>query len=196
VFRRTDFVRDETDELGSGMSGVLLGATVDLLVTQVVADLVDPRTFRLGFGPWQAALSSTGMTPGPEWEASVEVLAHARSLVATLGVLDLVSLAHAHLDRPGDGDWLVMRLRGLAVTRAAGSPPASRLLSGTPVARALERSETLDFSLTEWLCCVTALLSERPAFTDEQVASFCLPTRQLVPGLEEVLNEPLVARAG
>jgi hypothetical protein len=195
VLAITGFTADETSQLHTGMSGVLLDGTQAVLTLQAVADVADQHTRLAGFGPWRAAMSPSGMVAGSDWLASAPVLATVRRLLIGLEPWEVQLLAQTYLAARDDWGGLPMRLRGWAVTSPAGAPPASELLRGTPAGAVLEASPDADDVMTELLCCMTAALSNRAHLTAAEVDRLSAPMTTLIPHLRNVLHEPITVEA-
>ncbi len=190
VLAITGMAANETPDLHRGMSGVLCEGLEAALTLQVVADVADDGLRLAGLGPWRAAASPSGMVAGPDWYACPQVLSLVRELLAPLDETRTALLAHMFVQsRDGWGD-LLMRLRGLAVTSAAGGPRVFELLSGTPVGEFLACREVLDGLLTEWVGCIAAALSHRTRFSTEEMERLWRPTGFLLPGLRHALDAP------
>lgn len=184
---------EETPVLHRGISGVLLEGTQAVLTFQTVADIADPTTRLAALGPWRAATSPSGMVAGPEWFAPAPVLTAVRNLLAPLDAMRVALLGHVHLAARDSWADLLMQLRGWAVTSPAGAPEASALLRGTPPGALLYERPDIDVLVTEWVCCMTAALSNRAHLNAEEVDRLHVPTKGLVPGLRDVLNHPVEA---
>jgi len=195
VLEITGMASEETPELHYGMSRVLLEGTEAVLTMQAVADVADRSARLAGLGPWRAATSPSGMVAGPEWFAPAPVLGAIRDLLVPLDEASAALLAHAYLVSRDSWGNLLMRLRGWAVTSPMGAPPASGLLEGTPIGLFLSQRPDIAGLLTEWICCMTAALSNRAYLTAEEVERLHVPTKWLVTGLRDALNRPVTVQS-
>jgi hypothetical protein len=207
--------RSFTDEAGSMLDEhldelvqTLFEATVTLLVSRAVADVAPQSTLLAGIGPWEAARSACGFDAGPAWHASGPIRQAVLGLLRQCDQHDLSWLTMRHnthrvelmpMDRPlveTDYAWIVMTLEGLAVTGASGCPPAAELLGADgELGQWLRSAPGVEQTLTRWALCVSTLLSERMRFSADQVSVFADPMRSLFPGLESLLNNPVVAQS-
>ncbi|MBJ8348073.1 hypothetical protein [Antrihabitans sp. YC2-6] len=173
----------------SGLSGVLTTAFAAILVATTVTDRLDEETRSAAFGPWSSARTASSMSPDPAWWAPDHVLDRISAELDDLdwqGV-DALAVAWQQLSE----DPFVMLLRGLAVTGPRGCPSASELLGGSLGGVRAAFTPDLEWTLTEFLCCATALLAERAKFDAAHVHRFCLPFASVLPNLETAMNSPL-----
>lgn len=165
----------ETAHRDAGMSGALGDAIAALLTSELVHDVAEAATRRAGLGSWQAAPSASGMVDGGEWHASPEVLQAIRAQLACLAPEEVVTLVRHQLTAHSSDDAyapLVTFLRGLSVTYPVAAPEASQFLAGTESAEFLASHPSIGHAFTEWLCWLTALISERDHLDSSSVATF------------------------
>jgi hypothetical protein len=181
-------------EQGSALLGGALDAIVSLLCVEAVADVADPEVLLAARGPvlWAPTLS-TGVAPASSWLAGEEVCATLDALVSRLSREELakVGLRHEQATKgfvtdgaPAYGE-LRARLRGWAVVTAASPPDLS--LGGT---------RYVPDGLQQWASLVTSALTHRSRLTAEEAACLAAPFEELLPGLEAVLNQPIVKEGG
>ena len=171
-----------------GASDFLVHAVAAMLVATTVEDRLDNDTRLAAFGPWSAAQDHSG-SPEPLWWAPAHVLDTIRSQVERLSIADVVTLIDIW-GREYDAA-LPKLLRGLAVTGSRAFPPARTVLRDSVVTEFIAMSPAIDPAVTEFLCCASALLSERARFSADDVYSFCAPFRAVLPNLEVVMNSPI-----
>ena len=201
--RETGTTRRRFDET---LRRLVRDGALSCLTVQAVADVADPEMTLMGFGPWQSAMSGTGL-PGEEWYASAEVLAVVRRLLSKIGPDRLLVLSAQHQHELGVGFTvgqktaryvdLVGRLGTYALVSAAACPPVSDLVRGSHM-RSHMAALLVDDSCTElfdqlsdWLTCLTAALVHRAQLSAEDVRTFAGPVRSVLPELEQVLHTPV-----
>lgn len=186
------------------LSDVLLGC----LTVEAVADVLDEEWLLAGRGPFLAALGRPfGELPGPEWAASSQVVSSVVELLRPLPAQRLGALAQLHrFARTGRvQEWeaypeVFAKLHGWSLVGAAACPWASALalLPGWRplVAQYAEGGAAVELAplpaLQEWASCVTAAISHRARLSDDEVHAFVEPTREVLPGLADLINEPIV----
>jgi hypothetical protein len=171
-----------------GASDFLVHAVAGMLVAATVEDRLDGDTRLAAFGPWSAAQDLSG-SPERLWWAPAHVIDTIRLQVERLSIADVVTLIDIwsiEYDRP-----LPTLLRGLAVTGSRAFPPARTILRDAIVTEFIDMSPAIDPAVTEFLCCASALLSERASFSADDVHGFCAPFRAMLPNLETVMNSPI-----
>lgn len=190
IRKLTGFTKaEDAGGIRRGLSGCLVDAVSALLVATTVEDQLDESTRLAALGPWSSARESSTIAPDKEWWAPPHILDAIRSSVIDLQ-LDQIRDLHSAWGDLREGS-LVPLLRGLAITGARGCLPAKELLFGHPIGFAAMRDPDVDAFLTEFLCCASALLSERAMFSADAVLTFCEPLRAVLPNLEAVMNAPL-----
>lgn len=174
-------------------------AALSHLAVEAVADVIDDETRLHGQGPVLAGLVWPGFAPGPDWLASTEVV---DVLVGLLRPITGDMLARAvnawwATDPESRGD-IGARLQALTVTSAAYCPPLTELLWRPVVERAaavLAQLGSSVWDLQPWATIVTGILTHRPRLASDAVARFAATAEPYVPGIGQVLNEPIVAGA-
>lgn len=164
-----------------GLASTLGDLFGSLLAVEVIADIAERTLLLEARGPWLSGLDRLSEVPGPEWAASPAVVAVVSDQLTPLTTEQLSAVARTHAagrraqlpDAPGYDD-LCSRLLGLALVSASGCPVAAAL-------RDLQNLAT----------CLTVVLTHRARFDAEEVALLASPYRELLPGLEAALNEPL-----
>jgi hypothetical protein len=138
----------------------------------------------------------------PEWQAGPEVQVAVEALLGRLDLQTLYAIAELHATamrcshevRPGYQE-LCGRLQGWALVSAAACPwepvlaslPGWRpLLAGLPGATLGSCPE-----LHHWATCLTSALTHRAWLSAEDVRTFCYLHREILPGLVDLLNNPL-----
>ncbi|MBJ8341076.1 hypothetical protein JGU71_19495 [Antrihabitans sp. YC3-6] len=184
---------DDVGDMCNGLSGVLVDQLAAILVASTVADQLDDSTRLAAFGPWSSAHTSSSMAPEEAWLAPEHILDTVRMQLdgADWDELDYLIAAWLELRTTP----LAARLRGLAVTGQRGCPPASELLAGSFIGVRASFVADVEFYLTEFLCCATALLVERASFNAHDVHAFCDPFWEVLPELEFALNSPIAEQA-
>lgn len=177
-----------------------------VLAVEVVADVIDVEWLAAARGPWLRAMNPLGF-PGPAWAASPAVQRTVLDLLTPLAVEDLGALADRHEaalveDAPVPGGYASVchRLDAWVATSPAGCPWTD-VLARLPAFDAFVDSllSTDDgslgpvFALQEWASCVTAALTFRQRLSAGEVAGLAAPSRDIVEGLEDLLNRPVVA---
>ena len=195
VMKLTGFdLADDTGDVRSGLSGVLVRAVAALLVATAVVDRLDAAIRLQAFGIWSSIKDPRSIAPEEPWWAGAHILNAVRGEVAQLDVPRTVELLEVWLSMR-TRERLVWVLRGLAVTGAYGCPRASDLLNRTTIGLLAQLSPDLEWHLTEFLCCSTAMLSERARFSNDDVHTFCHRLAGALPGLEALMNSPVVEEA-
>ncbi|HET6627661.1 MAG TPA: hypothetical protein VFG63_14820, partial [Nocardioidaceae bacterium] len=189
--------------------GGLFTGTLACLAGEVVADLADEELRLWAAGPWEAASSSDGHL-GTGWHAAEPVLSTVRHVLAGLSAEARLCVGAAHYCRimdlvPGGGSEvrayaeLRNRVTSWTLISAACCPRPSVLLGECPDASTelggvlaglsggLDRISGLD----DWLGCLTSILVHRARLSAEDVHVFAGPFAEVVPGLEQLLNEPV-----
>jgi hypothetical protein len=176
--------------------------TLAVLCVEVVADVVEREALLQARGPVEHAIGPTIEIPGPEWCAPETVLGVVRTLLDPLDATDLVDIAHRHdrRVRAALGFEAYARafapIHGLALAGPAGCPWAGVLDDGR-LKLGLNASPVRCRHLREWASGVTAVLCHRSRVADADVATFAAPYRDLLPDLEDVLDEAVAGpRAG
>ncbi len=184
---------DDSGDIRQGLSGALVHVIAAMLVATTVVDRLDEGARLAAFGPWSSARLSSDICPDHEWWAPRHIVDRIRSQVEELTWDEIDSLV-ARWDTIRDGD-LMMLLRGLAVTGRRACPPASDLLAGSLAGVRAAFAPDINWHLSEFLCCATALLSERANFSADDVHKFCGPLGAVLPHLETSMNSPIVEQA-
>lgn len=183
----------DAGDVHKGISGTLCDQIAAMLVASTVADQLDDATRLAAFGPWSSAHTSASMSPEEAWWAPTHVLDTVRMYLDELDWEMVDALIDAWLELRNTS--LVVRLRGLAVTGRRGCPPASELLATSLVGVRASLVPDVEFYLTEFLCCTTALLAERAYFDARAVRTFSGPFWDVLPYFDEVLNSPIEEQA-
>lgn len=195
VMKLTGFgAAEDTGDIRRGLSGTLVHAVAAHLVSTVVADRLDHSARLQAFGIWSSIKDSRSMAPEDPWWARSDILNAIRNEVAQLDDPRTNELLAAWL-RMRSEERLVPILRGLAVTGARACPPASDLLGSTLIGLLALFVPDIEWPVTEFLCCATALLTEREKFSDDDVHAFCRRLTGALPGLEALMNSPVAERA-
>lgn len=195
---------EQRDHVAPHHEGIVRESVLTALAIEVVADVVDAKWLCAARGPWLRGLSPLAF-PGPAWVASPSVQRTVLELLTPLAVEDLAAVAdrhHAALDGcsadPHAYNAVFLRLDAWAVTSPAGCSwsglaqvPAFEAFVGSLLSTD-EGALGPMLALQEWASCVTAALTFRPRLSAGEVASFAEPFRDIVVGLEEQLNSPLV----
>lgn len=96
-----------------------------------------------------------------------------------------MTIPHDHRNLETDPPWMVQavfdRLLGLALVSSAGMPDLS--LGGL---------RHVPPGFQRWSTVLTSALTHRARLTAERVSCLAAPASELVPTLEEALNEPIV----
>jgi hypothetical protein len=156
--------------------------------------VVEPDALLQARGPVEHAIGPTVELPGREWCASEAVLGVVRTLLDPLDATDLVDIAHRHDRRVraalGFEAYALAfaPIRGFALAGAAGCPWAGVLDDGR-LKVGLNASPARCRQLREWASGVTAVLCHRSRVADTDVATFAAPYRDLLPDLEDLLDE-------
>jgi hypothetical protein len=191
------------DRIRHNAGGLLRDLVMSCLVTEAVADVQDPGTVLAGRGPWLRGIAPMGELPGPAWSAHPEILAKVTGLIGHLPAEQLGAIALLHReaasDRLLDGESyqdVALKLEAWAVVAAAGcpwDPMLSTLPAWQPWIGGLG-SEWVRVvmapipPLQEWATCLTSALTFRARLTSDEVRAFVEPFRELLPGLEDLLN--------
>lgn len=164
----------------------LLGDVVHAgLLVEAVADVAPVDLVVAGRGPLMGAGRGAGAAPGKEWFASEEVMKVFDALTEELDEGQIDTLGSRHLQACNEdevyGD-LEDRLLGWALVSAAAMPDLS--LGGL---------RYLPPGFQRWSTVLTSALTHRARLRADEVARLAVPMLALLPGLEGVLNEPIVA---
>jgi hypothetical protein len=187
---------DARREFANGLRGLLRDATYAATSVAALGAAASRPTRLAGLGPLLATIAGEGVAPGQDWTADKQVVMALQLLLCVAHDSTLLEVAQRHdrarLDDPGY-DAVVRRLLGWAVTSAACSPPLQSVLGSSlrsRLAAAARRGVPLA-GLQVWATCVTSALTHRVRLSAEDVTAFCSPFRDLLPGLERRMNEPL-----
>lgn len=187
---------------------LLLDTTRACLAAEAVADVIDPRHLVHARGPWLAELGPSNDLPGPEWSASADVLDVVMELLAPLPAERLGLIVQRHLAAMNgttpDSDAYheaFSRVHGWALVGPAGCPWVGRLgdLPGwrSAVGTLIPADVPIDVqplpALREWASGITSALCHRSRLSADDVRTLAAPCVDLLPDLERVLNEPVVA---
>ncbi|MCW4354545.1 DUF4262 domain-containing protein [Hoyosella sp. YIM 151337] len=176
-----------------GASRQLTQAISAMLVAATVADRLDDDTTLAAFGPWNAAAGRPLFITDDRWRAPAHVISVVRDLV------ERIDAESAHLllkawDSQCESATVAL-LRGLAVTGRRACPPPHLLVEDSYLATLAASGPVMAEPINDLLCCLTAVLCERARLTTQQVREFAAPLADALPGLEEVLNAPILAES-
>lgn len=177
------------------------------LSVEAVADVIPHEWLVAGRGPWVTAFGGVGELPGPDWAASPVVLDAVTTLLGQLDAQQLATVVAEHvLSRGGHVAGrdaypdLVAKLEGWVLVGSAGCPwrgTLDTLLAWEPLlresggpGRSVEIAPLVE--LQEWASCLTAALTHRQRLSASEVSTFVRPFAGLLPGLDRLLDEPLV----
>lgn len=186
---------------------LLHDVVLSCLAVEAVADVLDDEWLLAGRGPYLAALGRpAGELAGPEWSASPPVVRAVIDALRPLSAQELGSLALLHeTARTGRvTEWesypdVFAKLHGWSLVGPAGCPWAGAL-DGLPAWRPLLSPYCIDGVdvvlapfplLQEWASCLTAAICHRARLSREEVEVFLEPPRELLPGLADLVNQPL-----
>ena len=187
---------DARREFAIGLRGLLRDATYAATSVAVLGAHATRPTRLAGLGPLLATIAGEGVAPGEDWTADKQVVQALRLVLFVPYESTLVKVAQRHDRtrlRDAAYDAVVRRLLGWAVTSAACSPPVQSVLGPSSRARlGIAVRQGVDVGgLQTWATCVTSALTHRVRLSAEDVTAFCSPFRDLLPGLERRMNEPL-----
>jgi len=191
IGKRHGFEPDEWDRLAETAHHALAEMTMSVLCVEAVADLAGQDLLLAARGPWIAACDPGCALPGPAWSAGPNVVRAVRRVLRPLALHEWSAIVHAH-DEAHAGEAyaeLSWELRQRYFTQAAGMPwrKLADLPAGREVKHLVRRGQDWPL-MVEWASCLSALLTHRPAYSAEQVATFVAPVRHLLPDLERVVN--------
>lgn len=193
----------DRDDAAEALLEVLTLAVTATLMTQVVADVASDEVLRMGWGPWLAAASDTGMSPGPRWLADQSVVAQVEEVLRSFPGTTLVDLLEAHdaamsadTEATGYGE-LVVRLIGMAVSTAALFPPVIVQSTGMPprpdgATASAAASPELAFGrrLTAWASLLTCVMTHRDHLCDADLSLFARPYAEICPEIGRLAGGP------
>ncbi|MEO8517759.1 MAG: hypothetical protein ABI438_01165 [Dermatophilaceae bacterium] len=177
------------------------------LTTQMVADVASEDVLLMGLGPWLAAASDTGMSPGPRWHAEQSVVAQVDAIFTSCPGAVLAGLLNAHdlalsadVRATSHGDAyadLFVRLVGMAVSSAALCLPVVVQVTGMPpcpddstLASAASLGATFGHRLTLLASLLTCAITHRDHLSDEDLSVFVEPYLETCPEIGRLLCGP------
>lgn len=149
----------------------LLSAVV---AVEVVGSAASEQARLAALGPWAHAGLPPGVPAGPEWTAGPAVVRRLDELLARLGDDARATVARLHDARleAGRDERLLGMLTGWAVTGAAAAPSRPGVHP-------------------DWATSLTTALTFRLRLTAEQVRDLAGPYVDVLPTLEDWLNDPV-----
>ena len=183
---------------------ILTLAVTATLTTQVVADVASDEALLMGMGPWLAAASDTGLSPGWRWHAAPSVVAQVEAVLTSapestltdlIGCHDLALCADPRATTHGEayGD-VVARLLGMAVSSAALFPPVKVVVPGmSPRPDEMTGSAVSALAggfgrrLTAWASLLTCAMTHRAHLSDDELSVFAEPYLAVCPEIERLL---------
>ncbi|HEY8822136.1 MAG TPA: hypothetical protein VIM49_09370 [Dermatophilaceae bacterium] len=182
---------------------VLTLAVTATLMTQVVADVASDEVLLIGLGPWLAAASDTGMSPGPRWLADQSVVDQVEGVLRSSPGAALVDLLEAHdtamsadVEATGYGE-LVARLLGMAVSSAALFPLVVVQPIGMPTrpedaTGSAAESPAVVFGrrLTAWASLLTCAMTHRDHLSEDDLSVFARPYVKICPEIGRLVGGP------
>jgi hypothetical protein len=192
--------------IDANLRHVLHSAVGSCLVGELVLDVADTELRLTAAGPWESATSPDGR-PGPEWNASDEVLARIRAVVSDLSAHEMAMIGARHAGAVGVTSGparrnyvdLVSRMAGFSFVTASRCPAAVEMVSDAVrpllvnrwIVDAVKGTGRTRYALDDWLTCLAVVLVHRAHFTADQVRAFAAQVDGVLPDLLTVLDEPL-----
>lgn len=178
---------------------ILILAVTATLATQVVADVAPEETVLMGLGPWLAAASDTGISPGSRWHAAPSVVAQVERIITDRADNAGVDLLECHdlalctdprdTSRSEAYGEIVARLLGMAVSSAALFPPVVVQVTGMPAhpeatySAASAQAAVLGRRLTAWASLLTCALTYRAHLSQDDLFVFAEPYLEICPAV-------------
>ena len=184
---------------------VLTLAMTATLTTQMVADVASDEVLLMGLGPWLAAASDTGMSPGPRWHAEQSVVAQVDAVLTSCPDATLVDLLNAHdlalsavARATSHGDAyadVYVRLLGMAVSSAALCPPVVVQPRGMPpcpddstASSAASLAATFGHRLTLLASLLTCAMTHHDHLSEEDLSVFAEPYLEICPEIGRLVG--------
>ncbi|RLV50055.1 hypothetical protein D9V37_09340 [Nocardioides mangrovicus] len=165
-------------EYRRALRGLFHDAVIAALAAELLGRDATPAVRLHALGPVLRPELPDGAPPGPEWAAAPVVVAAVEGLVADVAAPRLRHLMLRHLAAREDDEayeMLLWRLEGHALSSACSLPLRERAHP----------------ELQVWLGAVAAAVVHRARLSATEVERLCAPAVGLVPGLRQVLNDPL-----
>lgn len=197
-------------EASHALLGVLTLAVTATLTTQVVADVASDEVLLQGMGPWLAAVSDTGMSPGRRWHAAPSVVAQVEGVIRSCADTTLRDLLDCHdlalradprvTAHGGHYGEVVARLLGMAVSSPALFPPVLVGVSAMPpvtdeviasavLGRLPALAEDFGRRVTVWASLLTCAMTHRALLSDDDLSVFAGPYLEVCPEIGRLLAE-------
>ncbi|HJQ04540.1 MAG TPA: hypothetical protein VJ872_03810 [Nocardioides sp.] len=164
------------------------------LATVAVADRLEVDDVIAGIGPLSVCFESRGVSPDDRWHAAPHVVDAVAGLVRTAGARATVDAALAWQRQE---DEATAEARGslavMACRSASTFPPFMQACGGMAgqLVATLAEAEAPGWVVQEWLSAIATLVTHRALLGNEVAEPVLLAGAALMPGLLEVVNQPL-----